>query len=90
MVSGTARGLLMLYRGLTLALTMDAFPRLTLLALGADPLLVTLFATPKALLVVPTVPLCFHTSSLEPWHSRVSRARQQHFPAAWSPQQPLT
>ena len=55
----------MLNRGLAVALAMDAFPRLTLLALGAVPLLVTLLATHKALfVVVPTVPLCFHTGSL--------------------------
>ena len=55
----------MLHRGLAVALAMDALPRLTLLALGAVPLLVTLLATHKALLVVvPTVSLCFHTGSL--------------------------
>ena len=58
MLSGTACGLLLLYRGLAVPLAMDAFPRLTLLALGAVPLLMTLLATHKALLVVvPTVPL---------------------------------
>ena len=65
MLSGTACRLLLLYRGLAEALVVDARPRLTLLALGAIPLLVTLLATHKAFLVVePTVPLCFHTSSL--------------------------
>ena len=34
MLIGTARGLLLLYRGLAVALAMDAFPRLALLALG--------------------------------------------------------
>ena len=48
-----------------MVLAVDAFPHLTLLALGAIPLLVTLLATHKTLLVVvPTVPLPFHTSSL--------------------------
>ena len=47
------------------ALAMNAFPRLALLALGAVPLLVTLIATNKTLVVlVPTVPLCFHPSGL--------------------------
>ena len=65
MLSGTAGGLLLLYRGLAMGLAMDAFPRLAPLALGAVPLLVTLLATRKALLVVvSTVPLCFHTGSL--------------------------
>ena len=44
---------------------MDAFPRLTLLALGAVPLLVSLLATYGTLVgVVPTTPLWFHTSGL--------------------------
>ena len=44
---------------------MEAFPRLTLQALGAVPPLVTLLATQETLVaVVPTVPLCFHTSCL--------------------------
>ena len=65
MLSGTARGLLLLYRGLAVGMAMDALPRLALLALGAVPLLVTLLATHKALVVVvPTVPLYFHTGSL--------------------------
>ena len=29
-------------------------------------------------------------SHQQPWHSRMSRARPQHFPSAWSPQQPPT
>ena len=65
MLSGTACGLLLLYSGLAAALAMDAFPRLTLLALGAVPLLVSLLATYETLVVVlPTILLCFHTSSL--------------------------
>ena len=52
MLSGTPCGLLLLYRGLTVALAMGAFRRLTLLALKAIPLLVRLLATYKALLVV--------------------------------------
>ena len=47
------------------ALAMNAFPRLALLALGAVSLTVTLLATNKTLVVlVPTVPLCFHLSGL--------------------------
>ena len=67
MLSGIARGLLLLLllESLAVALTMDAFPHLALLALGAVPLLVTLLATNKTLVViVPTVPLCFHPSGL--------------------------
>ena len=76
MLSGTACGLLLLQLllllllllllgGLTVALTMNAFPHLALLALGAVPLLVILLATNKTLVVlVPTVPLCFHPSSV--------------------------
>ena len=37
--------MLLLLRFLAVALAMNAFPRLALLALGADPLLVTLLAT---------------------------------------------
>ena len=86
MLSGPAYGLL-LYRGLAVALAICAFPRLTLLSMG--PLLVALLSTHKALLVVvPTVPLLvFHQ---QPWHSRMSRLRQQYFPAASPPQQPST
>ena len=44
---------------------MDAFPRLTLLILGAVPLLTSLLATYETLVVVvPTIPLRFHTGSL--------------------------
>ena len=70
MLSGTACGLLLLLLllllgGLAVALAINAFPRLALLALGAVPLLVTLLATNKTLVVlVPTVPLCFHPSGL--------------------------
>ena len=68
MLSGTACGLLLLLLllgVLALALAMNAFPRLAPLALGAVPLLVTLLATNKTLVVViPTVPLCFHPSGL--------------------------
>ena len=70
MLSGTACGLLLLLLlllllpgALAVALAMNAFPRLSLLALGAVPLLVTLLATNKTLVVlVPTVPPCFHSS----------------------------
>ena len=73
MLSGTACGLLLLLLMLMLlllgvlvvALAMNAFPRLALLVLGAVPLLVTLVATNKTLVVlVPMVPLCFHPSGL--------------------------
>ena len=54
-----------MWRGLAVALAMDAFPRDTLLALGAVSLLVSLLATYETLVVVvPTIPLCFHTSSV--------------------------
>ena len=64
MLNGAACGLLRLYRGLAVSLAMDAFPRLILLALRAVPLLVSLLAAYETLVVVvPTFPLCFHTSS---------------------------
>ena len=48
-----------------MAVAVKAFPRLALLALRAVPLLVILLATNKTLLVlVPTVPLSFHSRSL--------------------------
>ena len=57
--------MLLLLGVLAVALAMNAFPRLALLALGAVPLLVTLLTTNKKLVVlVPTVPLCFHPSGL--------------------------
>lgn len=62
MLSGTVRGLLAL-GGLAMTLALDAFPRLTPLALGAIPLLLTLPATRNTLvIVVPTIPLNFHAS----------------------------
>ena len=72
MLSETAYGslllllLMMLLPGvLAVALATNAFPRFALLALGTVPLLVTLLATNKTLVVlVPTVPLCFHPSVL--------------------------
>ena len=68
MVSGTACGLLLLMLligGLSVALAMNAFPRLVLLALGLVPLLVTLLAPNETLVVlVPMVPLYFHPSGL--------------------------
>ena len=68
MLSGTACGLLLLLLlllgGVDVALAMNAFPRLALLALGV-PLLMTLLATNKTLVVVvPAVPLCFHPIGL--------------------------
>ena len=67
MLSETACGLLLLLLlllgSLAVALAMNAFPRLALLHLGAVPLLVTLLATNKTLVVVvPVVSLCFHPS----------------------------
>ena len=57
--------LLLLLGGLAVALAMNAFPRLALLALWAVPLLMTWLATNKTLVVlVPTVPFCFHSSDL--------------------------
>ena len=68
MLNGTVCGPLLLYGGLAVALAMDAFSRLTLLALGAVSRLVSLvslLATYKTFVfVVPTIPPCFHTSSL--------------------------
>ena len=66
MVSGTACGLLLLLiGGLSVALAMNTCPRLALLALGLVPLLVTLLAPNKTLVVlVPMVPLYFHPSGL--------------------------
>ena len=68
MLSETACRLLLqllLVGGLAVALAMNAFPRLALLALGAVPLLLTLLATNKTLVIlVPTVPLCFHSGGL--------------------------
>ena len=65
-LSGTVCGLLLLNRGLVVALVMDAFPRLNLQALGAVSLLVTLSAPHKSLVViVPTVRRCFHTGSFD-------------------------
>ena len=70
MLSRTACGLLLLLLLLLLgvlavALAMNAFLRLTVSALGAVLLLVTLLALNKTLVVlVLTVPLCFHSSGL--------------------------
>ena len=66
MLSGTACGLpllLLLLGVLAVTVTMNAFPRLALLVLGAVPLLVTLVATNKTLVVL-VPPLCFHPSGL--------------------------
>ena len=69
MLSGTDCGLLLLLLllgGLDVALAVNAFPRLAPLALRAVPLLVILLATNRTLVVlVPTVPLCFHSRSLD-------------------------
>ena len=64
MLSGTVCELLPC-GGIAVALAIDVFPRLNLPALGAVPLLVSLLATYETLVpVVPTIPLCVHTSSL--------------------------
>ena len=58
MLSGTACGLLLLLLllgGLAVALALNAFPRLALLALGAVPVLVTLIATNKTLVVLSLI-----------------------------------
>ena len=47
--------MLLLLGVLAVALAMNAFPRLALLALGAVPLLVTLLATSKTLVVLVPV-----------------------------------
>ena len=71
MLSGTACGLLVLLvlGGLAVALVMNAFPRLVLLALGAVTLLVTLLATNKThWFLVPTVLLYVRPAAvLAPW-----------------------
>ena len=65
MLSMTVCGLPLLYGGLSVVMVLDAFPRLTLLALRAVSLLASLLATYETLVVVvPTVLLFFHTSSL--------------------------
>ena len=68
MLSGTHCGLLLLLLllgGVDVALAVNAFSRFALLALRVVPLLVILLATNRALVVlVPTVPLCFHARSL--------------------------
>ena len=65
--------MLLLLGGLAVALAMNAFPRLALLAFGAVPLLVTLLAINKTLVdLVPTVPLCFHSRGLATLASFVS------------------
>ena len=55
--------LLLLLGVLAVALAMDAFIHLALLALGAVPLIVILLATNKTLVVL-VPPLCFHPSGL--------------------------
>ena len=74
MLSVTVYGLLLLYGGLAVALVIDTFPCLTLLALGAVSLLVTLLATHEFVDVVPMVPLCFKTSGIRIRESRLSEA----------------
>ena len=65
MLSGTVCGLLPLSGGLAVALVMDASHRLTLLALGAVPHLVSVLVTYQILVVVVSaIPLCSHISSL--------------------------
>ena len=57
--------MLLMCGSLAVALVIDDFPRLTLLAMGTVSLLVSLLATYETLVVaVPTIPLGFHSSSL--------------------------
>ena len=57
--------LLLLFGVLAVALVLNAFLRLALLALGAVLVLVMFLAINKTLVVlVPTVPLCFYPSGL--------------------------
>ena len=75
MLSGTACGLLLLLPlgGLAVALAMNAFPRLGLLASGAVALLVTLLATKTTIVVlVSTVPFFINRSGLGTLASVVS------------------
>ena len=60
---------LLLFGGLDVVLTMNTFPRLALLALGAVPLLVTLLAANKThCFLVPTVLLYVRPAAvLAPW-----------------------
>ena len=52
MMGGIPYGPLLLLRGLAVALAMDTLIRLILLSLGSAPLLVTLLATHKILVLV--------------------------------------
>ena len=86
---GTVCGLLLLYGGLAVALTIDAFSRFYSAGFGGSPT-----ACAPAFHIRNT--RCCRTDDSAPlshqqlWHFRVSRAHQQHFPEASSPQQPLT
>ena len=65
MPSGTVCSLLLPFGGPAVSLNMDAFSRLTLLALGEVALPLSLLATYETLVVaVPAVTLWFHASSL--------------------------
>ena len=65
MVIASACGLMLLYWSLTVGLVKGPFHSLTLLALGAVPLLMSLPAKYLTLVVVvPTIPPCFNTISL--------------------------
>ena len=56
----------LLYRGLVVALVMDAVPGLTLVVWGKPHCLNPVLATTIALVVVvATIPLSFHTSSID-------------------------
>ena len=66
MLSGTACGLLLLLLlgGLAVALAMNAFPCLALLALGLVPLLAILATNKTLVVLVPMDPLYFNPSGL--------------------------
>ena len=77
MLSGTVGGLLLQCGGLAVALVMGAFPRLTLLALGAVPRLVSLLATYETFVVaVTTIPLRFHDTTRNSLVTRKGSNRQ--------------
>ena len=89
MLSGTACGLLLLYGGLAEALAMDASSHLTPAGFGGNLAACDLACHTQNTRSCRTDGFAL-LSHQRPWHSYVSRGRQQHFLAAWSPQQPPT
>ena len=77
--------MLLLLAVVAVALAINAFPRLALLALGAVPLLVTLLATNTRWSRTDGSTLL---SPQRSWHSGFRRVCQELCPVAWSPQQP--